>query len=79
MKDSFGMWSEEMRQIFDSLVDEAYNDLTDNQTKPRNNRAIVLGGLPGAGKSSTLDAMADQGASSRRTTGSSPTRTTSRT
>jgi chloramphenicol 3-O-phosphotransferase len=61
MKDSFGMWSEEMRQIFDSLVDQAYNDLTRNQTKPRNNRAIVLGGLPGAGKSSTLDAMADQG------------------
>lgn len=62
MKDSFGMWSEEMQQIFDSLVDQAYNDLTRNQTKPRNNRAIVLGGLPGAGKSSTLDVMADQGA-----------------
>jgi hypothetical protein len=61
MKDSFGMWSEEMRQIFDALVDDAYNTLTKNQTKPRDNRAIVLGGLPGAGKSSTLDAMAKQG------------------
>jgi chloramphenicol 3-O-phosphotransferase len=59
MKDSFGMWSEEMRQIFDTLVDDAYNTLTKNQTKPRDNRAIVLGGLPGAGKSSTLDAMGE--------------------
>lgn len=61
MKDSFGMWSEEMHQIFDALVDEAYNELTANQTKPRDSRAIVLGGLPGAGKSSTLKAMAEQG------------------
>jgi chloramphenicol 3-O-phosphotransferase len=59
MKDSFGMWSEEMQEVFDALVDDAYNSLTANQTKPRDNRAIVLGGLPGAGKSSTLDAMAD--------------------
>jgi chloramphenicol 3-O-phosphotransferase len=59
LKDSFGMWSEEMRQIFEGLVGEAYNDLTDNQTKPRDQRAIVLGGLPGAGKSSTLKTMSD--------------------
>jgi predicted kinase len=56
-KDNFGMWSEEMQQTFDALVDDAYNELTANQTKPKNNRAIVLGGLPGAGKSSTLAAM----------------------
>jgi predicted kinase len=56
-KDNFGLWSEEWQQIFDALVDEVYDDLTDNQTKPRDYRAIILGGLPGAGKSSTLDAL----------------------
>jgi hypothetical protein len=56
-KDSFGLWSEEMQQVFDALVDQAYNDLTDNQSKPRDRRAIMLGGLPGSGKSSTLEAM----------------------
>jgi Zeta toxin len=61
-KDSFGLWSEEWQQIFDAVVDELYDELTENQTKPKNSRAIVLGGLPGAGKSSTLDKMADSGA-----------------
>lgn len=60
-KDSFGLWSEEWQQIFDSVVDEAYDDLTANQTKPKDRRAIMLGGLPGAGKSSTLKAMTKAG------------------
>jgi Zeta toxin len=60
-KDSFGLWSEEMHQIFDSVVNEAYDELTNNQTKPRDNRAIMLGGLPGAGKSSTLKKMREDG------------------
>jgi hypothetical protein len=60
-KDSFGLWSEEMHQVFDAIVDDAYNSLTVNQTKPKNNRAIMLGGLPGAGKSSTLKQMRQQG------------------
>jgi hypothetical protein len=57
-KDSFGMWSQEIGQVFDALVDQAYNDLTKNQTKPRQQRAIMFGGLPAAGKSSTLEEMA---------------------
>jgi Zeta toxin len=61
-KDSFGLWSEEWQQVFDAVVDELYDELTENQTKPKNSRAIVLGGLPGAGKSSTLGKMADTGA-----------------
>lgn len=60
-KDSFGLWSEEWQQIFDAVVDEVYDEVTKNQTKPRDQRAIMLGGLPGAGKSSTLDLMRDQG------------------
>jgi hypothetical protein len=60
-KDSFGLWSEEMHQVFDSIVDEAYNELTVNQTKPRDFRAIMLGGLPGAGKSTTLRELRKQG------------------
>jgi len=59
MKDSFGLWSEEMREVFEGMVNAAYDELTAGQTKPRDSRAIVLGGLPGAGKSSTLDAMAE--------------------
>jgi hypothetical protein len=60
-KDSFGLWSEEWQQIFDAVVDEIYDEVTENQTKPRNFRSLILGGLPGAGKSSTLKAMAKQG------------------
>ncbi|WP_331025636.1 zeta toxin family protein [Longimicrobium sp.] len=60
-KDSFGLWSEEWQQIFDAVVDEVYDEVTVNQSKPKNRRAIMLGGLPGAGKSSTLDAMAQSG------------------
>lgn len=60
-KDSFGLWSEEWQQIFDAVVDEVYDEVTKNQTKPRNQRAIMLGGLPGAGKSSTLEVMTKQG------------------
>jgi hypothetical protein len=60
-KDSFGMWSEEMHQMFESMVGEAYDELTVKQSKPRNNRAIMLGGLPGAGKSSTLKEMRKAG------------------
>jgi hypothetical protein len=60
-KDSFGLWSEEWQQIFDAVVDEAYDEVTKNQTMPRDNRAIMLGGLPGAGKSSTLDEMRKSG------------------
>lgn len=60
-KDSYGMWSEEMHLTFEAVVDEAYAELTENQTKPRDYRALMLGGLPGAGKSSTLKVMREQG------------------
>lgn len=60
-KDSFGLWSEEMHQVFESVVNEVYDEVTKNQTKPRNQRAIMLGGLPGAGKSSTLKKMREEG------------------
>lgn len=60
-KDSFGLWSEDMHQMFDSLVNQAYDELTANQTKPKDFRAIMLGGLPGAGKSTTLKSMRQEG------------------
>lgn len=58
-KDNYGLWSEPMQEMFDSLVDEVFQTLTANESKPKDRRAILLGGMPGAGKSTTLDRMAD--------------------
>ena len=57
LKDSYGMWSEEAHLLFEDLVNQAFLAKTANQTKPKNRRAIMSGGLPGSGKSSTLKQM----------------------
>jgi len=57
LKDSYGLWSEEAHQFFEQTVNEVFQTATANETKPKNKRAIMLGGMPGAGKSTTLDAM----------------------
>lgn len=56
-KDSYGLWSEEYQQIFDDTVDAAFQELTNGETKPKDRRSMLVGGLPGAGKSSTLDSL----------------------
>jgi len=58
-KDSNGLWSEEWQQIFDELVTETIDKVTKGGTMPKDRRAIMLGGLPGAGKSSVLKSLAE--------------------
>jgi len=57
LKDSYGLWSEEAHQFFEQTVAEVFQEVTVNETKPKNKRAILLGGMPGAGKTHTLKAM----------------------
>jgi len=57
LKDSNGLWSEEAHQFFEQTVHEVFLAVTQNETKPKNRRAIMLGGMPGAGKTTTLKAM----------------------
>jgi predicted ABC-type ATPase len=56
-RDSNGQWSTEREEYFEEIVDELYAELTvkkDGTTKPLDKKSLLLGGLPGAGKTSIL-------------------------
>lgn len=58
-KDSYGRWSQEQLENMLLLSEELFGTVTAG--KPKDHKAILLGGLPGAGKSSLLAAMHKDG------------------
>lgn len=59
-KDSYGVWSNDQLKQMMLMVDEVHNDLV--KGKPKDHKAVVVGGLPGSGKTSTLDLLKSTGA-----------------
>jgi len=56
-RDSNGQWSTEREEYFEQLVDELHAEMTvtkDGKPKPQGRKSLLLGGLPGAGKSTIL-------------------------
>jgi Zeta toxin len=58
-KDNYGRWSQEQLENMLLLSDELFGAVTAG--KPKDRKAILLGGLPGAGKSSLLAQMHQEG------------------
>lgn len=59
LKDSYGRWDDASMERMLSFATDMYADLTAG--KPQDRKAMVLGGLPGSGKTAKLRALADQG------------------
>ena len=62
-KDSYGRWSDAELENMLNLATEIYGQITTG--KPQNRRAIMLGGLPGVGKSTLLTDLDSAGSMKR--------------
>jgi hypothetical protein len=58
-KDQYGRWSQPMMARMLTLASEMFDELTTG--KPKGRKAILIGGLPGSGKSSLLNRMSKEG------------------
>ena len=54
LRDSRGQWSQDARDYFEEVVTEAVDEFAAKMNVPKEHKAVVLGGLPGAGKSTTV-------------------------